>query len=130
LAKAYFSLGETQTEFSVRLRYIVDGMEAYNLFLQRNLKLKIRELQSIYSLLSSDEVTVQQNIIRKLWLAFHDKEQKLDKLEPFRGIKNMMQDYKKEIMTGISKRRTLEEWIPLLALVTSSVIALLQLLVK
>jgi hypothetical protein len=131
LAKAYFALGETQTELSLRLRYFVDGMEAYNLFLQRNLKLKIRELQSIYSLLSSDEVTVQQNIIRKLWLAFHNKEQKLDKLEPFRGIKNMMQEnYKKEIVTGVSKRRTLEEWIPLIALVISSVIAVLQIFVK
>lgn len=131
LAKAYFALGETQTELSVKLRYFVEGMEAYNLFLQRNLKLKIRDLQSIYSLLSSDKVTVQQDIIKKLCLTFHQKEQNLDELEPFRGIKDMMQIYyKKEIVTGISKRRTLQEWLPLLALVISSFIAVLQIFVK
>ena len=105
LAKAYFELVETQTELSIKLRYFVEGMEAYNLFLQRDLKLKIKDLQSIYSLLSSDEVTVQQNIIRKVCLAFHQNKQNLDKLEPFREIKNMMQEYyKKEIVAGVSKK--------------------------
>jgi hypothetical protein len=107
------------------------ALEAYNLFLQRNLRLKIRDLQDIYSLLSSDEVKVQKDTVKKLYLTFHQKEQNLDKLEPYRQIKNVMQEnYNIEIETGVSKRKTLEEWIPILALVTSSVIAILQLFLK
>ena len=101
LAKSYFALSETEMELAIRLRYFIQGMEAYNLFLQRNLKIKLRNLQGFYSLLSSDKLTVQQEIINNFCLTFHQEKQNHDKLEPFRGIKNMMETYyKMELVTG------------------------------
>lgn len=131
LAKAYFALSETDTEVSIKFRYLVEGMEAYNLFLQRNLKIKIKDLQSFYTLISSDKITVQDEIITSLCTAFHQDKNNHDKLEPLRSINNTMNTYyKKELTTGISKKRTLQDWLPVTGLIISSAIAIIQIFVK
>jgi hypothetical protein len=46
LAKAHFVLSEKETAIVIRLRRFIEGLEAYNIFLQRNLKIKIKDFQS------------------------------------------------------------------------------------
>ena len=114
LAKAYFALIESEDEYEIRARHVIDGLEAYNLFLQRNLKIKIKDLQSLYSLLSSDSITIQCDIIGNLCLAFPHSKEGPDKLEPFRGIRNIMKVYyQKELLTGTTKKKSLQELLPL-----------------
>jgi hypothetical protein len=131
LAKAYFALGEKEKDLPIRLRFLIDGLEAYNLFLQRNLKIKIRDLQTFYSKLSSEDPRVQQDIIKKLCMAFCHSKEDPDELEPFRSIRQTMEkDFKIDLVTGASTRKNLQEWLPLLGLVISSVIAMVQIFAK
>lgn len=130
LAKGYLTLSESQTHNVIRLRFFIDGTEAYNLFLQRNLKIKIKELQVFYSRLSSDSFDVSLKTMKNIYHTFQDAWNP-DKLEPFRQIRTIIESlYQKSLLIGASKRRDLQDWLPLIGLITTSIIAIIQLLIN
>jgi hypothetical protein len=66
LAKSYLALSERNTNSITLLHGFIEGIEAYNTFLQRNFKIKIEGLQNFYSLLVGDEMKEQQEIVEKI----------------------------------------------------------------
>lgn len=127
LAMAYFALVEVETIMVIRMQRFIAGLEAYNAFLQRNLKIKIKDPQSFYSLLSSDTVEAQQVIMGKVCQSFHQDLRDIDALRPFRDIKYVMETlYRRDLVTGPGTEKKIE-WLSLIGLVTSTLIAIVQL---
>gem|GEM_PF-6190596 len=131
MAKGYLTLSESQFHNVLRLRLFIDGIEAYNLFLQKNFKIKMKELQEFYSRLSSNTLDVRVKTMDNLSKTFQQDGKDSDKLEPFRQIRHTMEStYQKPLEVGLSRRRTIQDWLPLIGLIVSTIIAIIQVLIS
>ncbi|MGH9984271.1 MAG: hypothetical protein ACRD8W_09980 [Nitrososphaeraceae archaeon] len=64
-------------------------------------------------------------------MTFRHSKEDPNELEPFRNIQQTMEkDFKIDLVTGAGTRKNLQEWLPLLKLVISSVIAIVQIFAK
>ena len=131
VAKAYLALIDQATNNAVRLRGFVDGLDQYNLFLERNFKIKINNLRGFCSFMASDEPASRQDIMKKIYECFYQKPEMNDELAPLRELRILMETvYKKDLLVGSYTTRKIQDWLPVAGLVVPLLIALLPLLAK
>jgi hypothetical protein len=125
LANAHLVLSKEATNDVIQVSSFINGLEAYNVFLQRNLKIKIKNIQSFYSTLASDGLKEQHMIMNNVGQAFHE-EGNIYQLEPLRKIKKSMETaYKEDLLTGSGIKRNLQDWLSLLGVAIAAISALI-----
>jgi hypothetical protein len=130
LAKSQVDFNDKAPDNIARLRQIFNALEAYNVFLQRNFKIKIKDLCSFYSNVASDTIGSQIEVTNRIYQSFHTDGSCVDQLTPLREIKKTIETaYKKDFVTGFSTRGKIENWISASGLAISLIVALLPFLI-
>ena len=105
-----------------RMKYTIWGLNAYNSYLRRYLKLEIGKLKKIYSLISSLPLTERIGFMNSLAVSFD-----IDKLEPLQVLsKYLNPEDREQLLVKESLQRKIKEAAAFIAVVVPIMIAVLQ----
>jgi hypothetical protein len=127
--RLYFSMGcfrvyATKEDEIEKMRYLVWGINAYNLYIRRYLKLEINNIKKIYSKISSASSTERNKLRDSLDAAF-----KTGKLEPLQCLSKYLQiKENEELLVKESILRRIKEAAAFLAIVIPILISLFELM--
>ena len=104
------------------MKYLIWGLNAYNLYLRRYLKLEINNLKKIYSIIGSAASTERNKFRDALEASFN-----FGKLEPLQPLlKYLSTEEKEQILVKESYRRKVKEGAAFLAIVIPIIISLFE----
>lgn len=130
LANAYLSLCIEASTSDVKLHKLFQSLDAYHVFLQKNFKIRIRDLQGFYSQLASSPIIEQQIVVEEVNESFRIGKSNLDPLATLRSIKMLMNmNHNKEFLTAIDAKIKLQSWLPFVGAFIPLVVALVQLFI-
>jgi hypothetical protein len=93
------------------MRFFVMALNAYNLYLRREIKLGIKDLKQVFSKIATMEERQKNNIVGNLALFFlSDKSVEENTLYPLREISNLLGKPETELLTEQQLRNKLKEW--------------------
>jgi hypothetical protein len=81
-----------------KMAYFVMGLNAYNLYLRRQIKLQINDLKRIYSQIASSAPKVKNEVIDKVSEVFREEKSEDNTLEPVRYLSTFMDIPETEIL--------------------------------
>jgi hypothetical protein len=93
------------------MRYFVMGLNSFNLYIRRQLKLEINNLNQAYSKIASFDNLKKNDVIGKFALFFSsDKMVEFSTLIPLREISKLLDTSEKELLIGQSLKNRIMEW--------------------
>jgi hypothetical protein len=93
------------------IRYLVSGLNSYNLYIRRQTKLEIKQLSQVFSKIASLETVKKNDFIGKLAFFFSsDTLVKNNTLNPLKEISKLLNTSESELLVGQSLKNRLMEW--------------------
>ncbi|MDQ6866357.1 MAG: hypothetical protein M3044_21330, partial [Thermoproteota archaeon] len=89
-ARGCFRIVQDKMDEVEKMRYFVKGVNSYNLFLRRQIKLQINDLKSIYSKIVTSSSNVKNEAINKISKDFVDDSMEYATLEPVRYLCDLL----------------------------------------
>ena len=97
-AKGSFRIMQDKQDEVEKMAYFVMGLNAYNLYLRRQIKLQINDLKRIYSQIASSSPKVKNEVIDKVSEVFREEKSEDNTLEPVRYLSTFMDIPETEIL--------------------------------
>jgi hypothetical protein len=105
------------------MRYFVKGLNAYNLYLRKQIKLEIKDLTQFYSKIASLDDFKKNDIIGKFTLFFsYDKLVDVTTLYPLKEISKLLNLTEKDLLIEQTIKDKLKEWGAILAVIIPLII--------
>lgn len=121
LAKHSLSLSmDTDNEIE-KMRYVMFGLNSYDKYLKRTLKVQIKEIHTIFEKIISENSEKMNNIIKDLNTAFET-----DTFKPFRYLNTFCKSNDRDFLTKITRKEKFLDWTPFVAVIASFAISFIQ----
>jgi VanZ family protein len=131
-AKGCFVIIQSKHNEADKMRYFVMGMNSYNLYLRRQIKLEINDLKKIYSKIATAPSNKRNELMEKIMsIFFTDKKLEDSTLEPLQELANFMGEPETTVfLTQQSLINKLRDWGAIAAVIVPLIIAVVNLFSK
>jgi hypothetical protein len=128
-AKGCFILMQDARNEAHEMRYFVMGLNSYNLYLRRLIKLQIGDLKKAYSKIASASPDQKNQIMSKFSLVFlSDKGIEDNTLQPLRSISKLLERPASEILTEQPLLNKIKDWGAAATVMVSLTISIINVL--
>jgi hypothetical protein len=92
------------------MRYLVMGLDSYNYYLRRQMKLEIKDIKHVYSKIAAAQAKEKNMFVGDLALFFvSDKRVEADTLYPLRKISELLNKPETELLVGEALKNRVKE---------------------
>ena len=124
-ARGCFRIIQEKDDEVEKMRYFVKGLNSYNLYLRRQIKLQIDDLKAIYSRIASSPSDLKNKSINKISNDFVDVSMEHDTLEPIRYLYKLMDiPSDRSMLTAQPLTNKIKEYVAVAVVVVPLVIQL------
>jgi hypothetical protein len=125
-AKGCLSIAKNSNDEVEKMEFLIKGLNSYNSFLKRHIKLEINEIKKIYSKITTLPIEAKMDTVNKIIQSFESA----DTLEPVRCLSSLQENKKELFLTEEPLEQKIKLQVTYAAGIIPVVLTIIQSVIK